>query len=92
LSFEDDYVVARFEVYGKCRILGEVSGFTRRASGAELEGSIKPESPDRDGVRTAIRTNAANPVISSGGQTLFGVTKRQILMGSLKSVQRRHVR
>src|SRR5215467_10312755 len=92
LSFDDDHVVARFEVDGKRRIPGQVPGLARTASRTEVESPVKPESPNRDGVGAAIRANGANPVVSSAGETLFGVTKRQVLMGSLESVQRRHLR
>ena len=53
-AFKDDYIIARVEMDGYGGILGQVARFARRADGTEVDGTVDPEAPDRDGVRAAV--------------------------------------
>jgi hypothetical protein len=79
-AFKDDYIVAGFETDGYGGVVSQVAGFAGRAGRSEVEGSVEPKTPDRDGVRTAIGARGADPVIARASEPFFGVAERQIFL------------
>jgi hypothetical protein len=85
-AFEDDYIIAGFKMDGYGGVLGQIAGFARSAGGTEVKGSVKPKTPDGNGVRTAIGAGGADPVVARVGKPLFGVTEGKVLRSRFEAI------
>jgi hypothetical protein len=87
-SFKDDNIVPGFQVNGDGWIMREVASLAGRAGGSEVKATVDPESPHRNGVRTAIASGCTYPVIAGFGEALLGVSKRQEFVWRFQSIER----
>jgi hypothetical protein len=86
-SFKDDNIVPGFEVNGDGWIMGEVASLAGSAGGSEVKATVDPESPHRNGVRTAIAPGCTDPVIAGFSEPLLGVSKAQEFVRRFQSIE-----
>jgi len=71
-AFKDDRLVATVDVDRHGRVRFQVTCFVGGRIGGEVKGAGRPDSPDGRGVRTAVGTGGADPIVVRFCQSSFG--------------------
>jgi len=67
-------------------ILDQVARLAGRPGGAKIESAINPESPNRNGMRAAIGTGGANPIITCPRQPTLSMAEGEIVGAGFEPV------